>query len=141
MMLQAPFVTRVDAIDPNGAATTVWNGTDTTACGSALVVHLAGDLFLKKVKIHTQLDPDQKTHLDYQQAIDAVRISGLGPSPSAPPTPPTPPAPPPAPPPALLSPQPPSPPPAPALPPSQPLVISEVVVSPSSWPTYDWEVC
>lgn len=119
----------------------VWNGTDTTVCGSALVVHLAGDLFVKKVRIHTQLDPDQKSHSREEQSIDAVQISILGPSPSTPPTP-TPPPPPPVPPPALLMPQPPSPTLGPPLPPSQPLVSSEVVVGTTGSPWDDnWEVC
>ena len=51
---QAPFVTSVTVIDPAGVETTVWNDTDTTPCGGALVVSLAGDRLVKQVRVHTQ---------------------------------------------------------------------------------------
>ena len=61
---QAPFVTSVTVIDPAGVETTVWNDTDTTPCGGALVVSLAGDRLVKQVRVHTQATS--------WEAIDAV---------------------------------------------------------------------
>ena len=51
-------------IDPAGVETTVWNDTDTTPCGGALVVSLAGDRLVKQVRVHTQATS--------WEAIDAV---------------------------------------------------------------------
>ena len=36
----APFVTSVEVIDPDGVATTVFFGNDTTTCGEALEINL-----------------------------------------------------------------------------------------------------
>ena len=85
---QTPFIKRVEVIDPYGVATTVWNGTDFTPCGDALVVSLLGDLLVKHVTIHTQARPQDP----HPGQIDAVRLTAPGPP--APPTPPTPPNPP-----------------------------------------------
>lgn len=120
--MQTPFIKRVEVIDPYGVATTVWNATDTTPCGGALVVSLAGDLLVKHVTIHTQADG--------REEIDAVRLTAPGPpAPPAAPTPPSPPPSPPSTPPRSPLPHPPpAPPPAPPVPPSMPLVPSLVTV-------------
>merc|ERR1712166_681046 len=74
----APFVTRVDVFDPDGVETTVYSGTDTTACGAALEISLAGNLLVKQVKIYTQAD--------WYEEIDAVGLTGASQCPSASPS-------------------------------------------------------
>jgi hypothetical protein len=101
----------------------VWNDTDTTPCGGALVVSLAGDRLVKQVRVHTQAA--------YYEEIDAVRLSTpLPPAPPNPPSPPAEPPPPPLPPTRPPSPtRPPAPPSLPPLsppPPSVPMVSSQV---------------
>ena len=101
----------------------MWNDTDTTPCGGALVVSLAGDRLVKQVRVHTQAA--------YYEEIDAVRLSTpLPPAPPNPPSPPAEPPPPPLPPTRPPSPtRPPAPPSLPPLsppPPSVPMVSSQV---------------
>ena len=110
-------------IDPAGVETTVWNDTDTTPCGGALVVSLAGDRLVKQVRVHTQATS--------WEAIDAVRLSvPVPPAPPIPPSPPAQPPPPPSPPvrppPPARPPAPPSPPPLSPPPPLLPMVSSQV---------------
>ena len=103
----APFVTSVEVISPNGQTTIVFSGDDTTACGQALTLSLAGDILVSSVKINTA------TLSAGYESIDAVRMVGMlmplvPPSPpSAPPAPPAPPASPPPPPQPPMSPAPP----------------------------------
>jgi hypothetical protein len=87
----AGFVSRVDAYSaPDGTSTTIWEGVDSTTCGSALTVKINGGVVSNRLRIHT-------AYAGYEQ-IDAVQLCGvIVPSPlSAPPPPPHPPiAPPP----------------------------------------------
>ena len=114
----APFITRVEIISPEGVSTTVFSGPDSTSCGQALIVSLAGTSLVASVKIHTQV-------LGYE-AIDAVRITGaLGSWPLPPPIPPlAPPSPCPAPPAPPVCPPQPMTPPSPPSPPSPPVAPS-----------------
>jgi len=87
----APFVTRVELIGPDGSATAVFSGVDTTSCGSALEVHVSPPVVAAAVRVDTY------RHGRYQE-IDAVQLCGeVVPWPPSPP--PSPPAPPLAPPP------------------------------------------
>eukprot|EP00966_Prymnesium_polylepis_P037895 879176-Prymnesium_polylepis.1 len=65
----APFVRRVEAIDPQGQSTTVFTGPDTTTCGSSLTINLPLSILVAQVKIHTASG--------YFEEIDAVRMTGL----------------------------------------------------------------
>ena len=89
-ILRAPFVTKVEAYDAmSGASTTIWEGTDTTSCGSAFTVSIDGGVVSNRLRIHT-------ANSGYEE-IDAVQLCGVvvpGP-PSAPPLPPSPPGAPP----------------------------------------------
>ena len=81
----APFVTTVELIDPSGAVTTAWSGTDTTVCGDALLVSLAGDVLVKEVRIRTKVKGWEE--------VDAVLIRSPPLPPPPPPLPPPPPSP------------------------------------------------
>jgi len=84
---RAPFVNSVEAINSaTNSPTTVWQGTDTTTCGSSLDVVIPNGVLADRVKVNTATT-------SYPQ-IDAVQICGLVvPSPPAfPPSPPAPPA-------------------------------------------------
>ena len=87
---QAPFVTKVEANQAaGGASTTIWEGTDTTACGSALTIAIDGGVVSNQLRIHT-------ARSGYEQ-VDAVQLCGMivAAPPSAPPLPPLPPTAPP----------------------------------------------
>ena len=84
----APFVTRIEYEGADsGARQTVWQGTDATACGAVFDVttttptELVGAVWIT-------------TEASGFEAIDAVRLSGMGPC--TPPLPPRPPPPPPS---------------------------------------------
>ena len=70
---EAPFVTSVGVIDPGGVETTVFSGADTTTCGQALEISLAGNLLVKQVKVYTAGGGGW-------EEIDAVGLTGAFPS-------------------------------------------------------------
>jgi hypothetical protein len=83
----APFVTSVEVINSaSSAATTVWQGTDTTSCGSFLDILIADGVIADTIKVNTLV-------FGYEQ-IDAVQVCGeiVKSPPSMPPLPPSPPA-------------------------------------------------
>ena len=88
-------MTRVEAYDPSGASTILWEGTDTTACGTAFEIAIDGPNYAavntNTIRIHTSKPGD------YEE-VDAVQLCGnvVPFPPTAPPQPPAPPfAPPP----------------------------------------------
>ena len=89
--LLAPFVTSVVASNSRSSdpATTVWQGTDTTSCGSALEIVVANSAIADTIKVNT-------AGVGFEQ-IDAVQICGveIPPPPVSPPSPPAPPSAPP----------------------------------------------
>ena len=67
----APFVTKVQLVDQDGySTTTVFSGTDSTACGSALeVIVAAAEVPVQRVMI--------RTHSTGYGEIDAVQLCGV----------------------------------------------------------------
>jgi len=82
----APFVQSVAVVDSAGAESSIWAGTDSTACGSALSVSVSNPIATKKVKVYTQSS-------DYEH-VNAVQLCGIPTPPAAPPPSPSPPWPP-----------------------------------------------
>lgn len=83
---RAPFVNSVEAINSaTNSPTTVWQGTDTTTCGSSLEILIPNGVLADRIKVNTVTS-------GFPQ-IDAVQICGIV-VPSPPLPPPSPPAPP-----------------------------------------------
>jgi hypothetical protein len=73
--IEAPFVTQVQLRGVDGLLRTVWSQADTTACGSTLSVSLPTQSFLADAVVVRTAKPSF-------EEIDAVRLDGLGRSPT-----------------------------------------------------------
>jgi len=82
----APFVQSVAVVDSAGAESSIWAGTDSTACGSALSVSVSNPIAAKKIRVYTQSSGFEH--------VNAVQLCGIPMPPAAPPPSPPPPWPP-----------------------------------------------